>query len=927
MKNDKKNFLLFSGISFLFISVIAVTIFIVSSRQINRAYIVQQLSFASETIRLRLATAVNSELALVLKMADSAVIREYFMNPFDPGLESLARIEFDAYQRHFGMGIVFWVNDVDKIFHSTGNESYLIDPDDPESYWYNMTLYDTERYNFNINYNSNLQQIYLWVNAPVFLHLMDATENGKRPIGLLGTGIDLTRFSDFVANAYREFEVNIDAYTFNKFHEITTAANYEYANNKVNIADYYGDTGAKIIRMIAMLSGGESIHFTYDGKIFLVNSIPEMEWYLLVSHPLPGLFSLNQSMNILFFSMLFLILVILTVLNIFNARSENVMAEQNLRLIDANTKAEAANRSKSNFLATMSHEIRTPLNAIIGIAQIEMQDESLSDKHVVAYGKIQDSGATLLGIINDILDMSKIETGKMALNPIEYNVPILIHDTIQLNIVRIGSKPIEFKLSVDENLPSMLFGDEIRLKQILNNLLSNAIKYTDKGQINISVYCEIISEDIKLVFSVSDTGQGMKPEDREKLFSEYLRFNTASNRATEGSGLGLNITKKLVEMMDGTIGVESEYGKGSTFTVTVKQTTVECPPIGKEIAKSLNSFNYVNDNKKELRKMVREIMPYGSVLVVDDVDTNLYVAQGLLLPYRLEIEMANSGFAAIEKTESGKKYDVIFMDHMMPQMDGIETTQKLRESGYTGVIIALTANALVGNAEMFAQNGFDGFIPKPIDIRLLNTILNKFIRDRHPDEAKKYKPETITQGKTKEYAALAAPDTKVKQIFCQDAKKAMVTLRETAASDDMKLFTITAHAMKSALANIGEHEASMTAFALESAGQQSDEDYISLNTERFIKILEDLTANFSSIETDEAVDEDVSEDIPFLKEQLQIIKTACTHYDDDSAYSALDRLKEKSWRKETSSLLEQIRDKLFIYSDFDGAAKQADREL
>jgi len=632
-----------------------------------------------------------------------------------------------------------------------------------------------------------------------------------------------------------------------------------------------------------------------------------------------------------------LVFAVMVVVETTRKTKDKRIETQNKRMQELKEEAEKANNSKSNFLATMSHEIRTPLNAIIGIAQIEMQEESLPEKYMAAYEKIQNSGTTLLGIINDILDMSKIETGKMTLNPVEYDVPSLIHDTIQLNIVRIGSKPIEFKLDVDENLPSRLFGDELRLKQILNNLLSNAIKYTDKGQVHLSVNYKKINEDVMLVMGVSDTGQGMKEEDRKQLFSEYLRFNTEANRSIEGTGLGLNIIKKLVQLMEGNISVESEYGEGSTFTVMVKQQSVNSPPIGAELAQRLISFNFIS--KSQNRQIItRDLMPYGNVLVVDDVDTNLYVARGLLSPYKLEIELADSGFAAIEKTESGKKYDVIFMDHMMPQMDGIEATKKIRESGYKGIIVALTANALAGNDEMFAQNGFDGFIPKPIDIKQLNEVLNKFIRDRHPEEAKKYKPEKVMQEKTKEI------DPVILKVFCADAKKAIVTLKETISADNLKLFSVTAHAMKSALANVGELETSKSAAALENSALQGDKDFINANIESFIQRLEELAKKFDSASaaklpssSEEAVNEqtanndeasqNVTEDVSFLKEQLQIIKTACENYDDDTAYATLDKLKEKTWLSETLELLTQIHDMLFVYSDFDSAVKHIVKEL
>jgi len=511
---------------------------------------------------------------------------------------------------------------------------------------------------------------------------------------------------------------------------------------------------------------------------------------------------------------------------------------QNQRLVELRKEADTANRTKSSFLAAISHEIRTPLNAIIGIAQIEMQDESLPEKYMKAYEKILNSGSSLLGIINDLLDMTKMETGKLELNLNEYDTPSFINDTVHLNIVRIGSKAVDFKLDIDENLPQRLYGDELRIKQILNNLLSNAIKYTEKGYVTLCVRGEVMDQKIKLILSVTDTGQGMKESDIKKLFTEYSRFNTEENRSTEGTGLGLNITKKLADMMNGTISVKSEYGKGSVFTVTIPQKIVNFSPIGKETAKQLVNFTFtgINENKDHI---VREQMPYGRVLVVDDVDTNLYVANGLLSLYGLNVELADSGFKAIEKTKNGGCYDIIFMDQMMPRMDGIETVRRLRESGYAGTIIALTANAMTGNEELFAEKGFDGFIPKPIDIKLLNAALNKFVRDRHPLEAAKYKPETAaTQEKE--------IDPRVKTAFLEDAKKAVSVLSETSkAGGDTGLFTVTAHAMKSVLAVMGEIEASRCALNLENAGHKGDTGYIIANTGSFIKTLEELIKKFS----------------------------------------------------------------------------------
>ncbi len=482
--------------------------------------------------------------------------------------------------------------------------------------------------------------------------------------------------------------------------------------------------------------------------------------------------------------------------------------------------------------------------------------------------------------------------------------------------------------------------------------------------------------EVEVRFSVEDTGQGMKPEDRDRLFSEYLRFNAEANRATEGTGLGLNITKKLVSMMGGAISVESEYGKGSVFTVTVKQKAVECPPIGADVAKQLCRFAFTDGKRAANLRITYEPMPYGSVLVVDDVSTNLYVAEGLLALYKLKVETADSGFSAVEKAEGGKVYDVVFMDHMMPGMDGVEAMQKMRDIGYKGAIVALTANALVGNDEMFRQKGFDGFISKPIDIHQLNAVLNKFVRDRHPEEAERCKlgfaparPSAVIErsrdaviersrdaviersrdaviersrgdrngvegdqyhqqngtDKTQNIgvasdAVNSAPNPQILKFFVKDAEKAIVTLRETAESGDIKLFTITAHAMKSALANVGETEASGVAAALEDVGRNGDMEFISANIGDFIKTLELLVEKFGDAGVDNVDNDNAAEDTDYLAEQLRIIKTACQDYDDDAAYAALDRLKEGRWRRSTAKSLEEIRDALFIFSDFDGAA-------
>ncbi|MDR3348497.1 MAG: response regulator [Acidaminococcales bacterium] len=406
--------------------------------------------------------------------------------------------------------------------------------------------------------------------------------------------------------------------------------------------------------------------------------------------------------------------------------------------IEANA-ALVASKAKSAFLATMSHEIRTPLNAIIGLSEIEMQNylpKGTRDN----LEKIYSSGLVLLNIVNDILDVSKIEAGNLQLVLSEYSVADLVGQSIHLNLVRIGSKPIEFDLRMDANCPSVLYGDDLRVKQILNNLLSNSFKYTEKGNVSLLVNCRLDGDTAWLTFEVIDTGIGIKEEDIAKLFSEYSQLDYFSNRRIEGTGLGLSITKRLVDMMGGTIDVASTYGIGSKFTVTLPQAIVQREPVGGNVVAHLENLEFSNAINVKRRNFIPSYMPYGKVLIVDDVQTNLDVAKGLMLPYGLQIDMVSNGYAAINKIREQKpEYDIVFLDHMMPEMDGIKTAQIIRNEIGTEYarevpLIALTANALIGNEDMFLGHGFNGYISKPIDIAKLDAELNKWVRNKQDKE-------------------------------------------------------------------------------------------------------------------------------------------------------------------------------------------------
>ena len=433
----------------------------------------------------------------------------------------------------------------------------------------------------------------------------------------------------------------------------------------------------------------------------------------------------------------FLIATICCLLN-FGAAvvTSNFIKKPFLELAALRESAEADSQAKSNFLAHMSHEIRTPLNAVVGLSELMLDSGELGGEAEDKLEKIHNSGMTILSIVNDILDISKIESGRFEMYPTQYDTPSLINDVVTLNIVRIGEKPVTFRLYLDENLPGTLLGDDLRVKQVFNNLLSNAFKYTEAGTVEWRLAFEREGDSVWLVSSVRDTGIGIKPEDVQKLFADYYQVDKTTNRKVEGTGLGLAITKRLVGMMDGTITVESEYGKGTAFYLRLRQEAASDLPIGKAVADSLMNLRYTLSKRDKIAKLARINLSYASVLVVDDVVTNLDVVRGMLNPYKLKIDCVVSGPQAIEMIRAeNPRYSAVFMDHMMPGMDGVEAARIIREEIGTDYarnipIIALTANAISGSEEMFLSKGFQAFISKPIDIIKLDAVLRRWVRDK-----------------------------------------------------------------------------------------------------------------------------------------------------------------------------------------------------
>ena len=672
-------------------------------------------------------------------------------------------------------------------------------------------------------------------------------------------GLDLT-LTD-VQETVEGIQIDGNGYGFILNYDGTVIAHHDGAEKGKN---YSEDPDKKELYGNIMSIDKGCFEMVIDGKICMVfvDSVHD-QWHLAIVVEKSAL--MKNTWNVLIVSV-FIGLFVFALISIFyiagyrherkvNKRMEEMKATEQKREYEARilqlekAAADTANKAKSDFLADMSHEIRTPINAVLGMNEMILR-ESKDDQILEYSANIKSAGNTLLSIINNILDFSKIEDGKMTLVPVEFDTAEFINNLVNSISERARAKGLEFNTEIDESVPSRLFGDDVRISQIVMNLLTNAVKYTENGSVALRLKNSGITDgNVKLRFEVSDTGIGIKDEDLGKLFESFKRIEEKRNRHIEGTGLGISIVCKLLTMMDSKLEVESQYAIGSTFGFNLKLRVADPEPVGKYEEKRKSVLSHEEE--------AHIYAPEAKVLVTDDNGMNLKVAVNFMKIFGITPVTCSSGAETIELMRK-EKYDIVFLDHMMPNMDGMETLKVLKDENLLNgaVVIALTANAVVGAEAQYLSAGFDGYLSKPITVNDIEKTLKKYLPSdvigNSAAEASGAKSSNLSLDKLR---ALGLNVDAALVYTCNDEDFYMELLTDYAESapdkchdlsaylekGDIKNYEILVHSLKSASKTIGADNVSEKARALEEAARDNDLEFVKAHHEAFVESFTELS--------------------------------------------------------------------------------------
>ncbi|MCR5687944.1 MAG: response regulator [Lachnospiraceae bacterium] len=705
-------------------------------------------------------------------------------------------------------------------------------------------------------------------------------------------------------------------------------------SNRSEINIDYGSGGDALGTAIVdayRISDDDSFRALYNNTEYIVYSKKlDNNWICLCATDTTQAYGALRKPLILTVIVSVLVCLFMTAIFVYSDRRERQAEE----LEEKTQIAVAANNAKTAFLANMSHEIRTPINAILGMNEMVLRE--CRDEDILRYsGNIKKAGTTLLGIVNDVLDFSRIESGKLDIIPTDYELSSVIGDIVNMIRTRADEKGLELRLDIDGDIPNGLFGDEIRIKQVITNLLTNAVKYTDEGSVTFGMRFSDDPGDadsIILEVFVKDTGTGIRPEDMDKLLAKFERLEEKKNRSIEGTGLGLSIAENLLELMGSKLLIDSEYGRGSVFSFFISQKVTDRTRLGDHEAGAV-AGPFEDRNEAETF-----IAPFAEILAVDDNPINLGVFRSLVKRTQVITDTALSGAEAVKKS-AAKKYDIIFLDHMMPEMDGIETLEEIRgnKSNPNAVtpVICLTANAVSGAREFYISAGFNDYITKPVDPVRLEEMMVSYLPEEKVTRRLGTKRGSVNEDDLPaEFAPLngtavdAAAGIKnsggaleymsVLKTFDDASPDRVRELNKLFDAEDYETYTIKMHALKSSLRLIGAAMLGDRAQDIESAGKNMDHDYIKQAHGRFMEEYESLIRLLQPVLSGKDVRDGINEDRPPAEPEMitasyDKMREAAEEMDCDRLADILSELDRYTIGPEHKERIERLRSAVRAY--------------
>ncbi len=805
----------------------------------------------SKVLTSKIYDSINNILSEPIIVAQTMSSDYYLIEPLREDdfpkkeMEDMLISYLNTLSSNMGYNSAFIVSERSRAYYTQKGFNKFVSPKtDDHDIWYSLFVDSGKKYDFDVDTDEVHDDA--WT---VFVNCRIEDTDGSL-LGVCGVSVVMTDLQNMLCAYEEEYGIKINLVNREGLVQVDT--------DMINIENAVLDTGA--------LDEDNAADYVYqeinEGGYRVSKYVENLGWYLVVQSDGGNDDQIYLNLlykNVLIFIVILVICISMVSSNIMidkrrmeeNAREKEQYAREQEAL---KIKAEAASRAKGDFLANMSHEIRTPINAVLGMDEMILRESN--DSQILEYAAdIKRAGTTLLWLINDILDFSKIESGKMDIIPVDYDLGTVISDIINMVKPKIEEKNLDLELQIDPATPVHLFGDEIRLRQIIINIMTNAVKYTAKGHVLLTISGQKTGADkVTLYVSVKDTGIGIKDEDKKILFDAFQRVDENRNRNIEGTGLGLSITMCLLQLMESRLQVESVYGEGSDFYFYLEQVQQDDQVMGDFEKNYINMISAVDVYTEQFAA------PKVRILVVDDNQMNLKVFTGLLKNSGMKIDTAMSGKECLELMRQ-QSYHIIFLDHLMPEMDGIEVLKRAKEMkdnlNTNAVMIALTANAVSGAREMFLEQGFNDYLSKPIVASKLEEVLRRYLPDELIVQPLSNK-DTLEEQDSQEQSMDETEQSPQKELVDwnkgirqsmddKDFYREILTMFLNAHSDeqlnnlyetgDWKNYHIKIHAVKTNLANIAADEASEMAKQLEYAlKNNNDIDYIQAHHEEFIQV-------------------------------------------------------------------------------------------